>query len=124
MTTASSRRSGTKSPISVSDSLSTPHPDDGGGAGPAAHETASPLVAAVTRAFEDTGALARGLSGYEPRPGQQAMAAAVAAVIDAGGTLLAEAGTGTGKTLAYLIPSILSRQRALISTGTKNLQEQ
>jgi ATP-dependent DNA helicase DinG len=52
------------------------------------------------------------------------MAAAVAAVIEEGGTLLAEAGTGTGKTLAYLIPSILSRQRVLVSTGTKNLQEQ
>ncbi len=52
------------------------------------------------------------------------MAAAVAAVVESGGTLLAEAGTGTGKTLAYLIPAILNRQRILISTGTKNLQEQ
>src|SRR6187551_3865067 len=52
------------------------------------------------------------------------MAAAVASTLDEGGTLLAEAGTGTGKTLAYLIPAILSRQRALVSTGTKNLQEQ
>src|SRR5688572_1624154 len=52
------------------------------------------------------------------------MAEAVAAVIEDGGTLLAEAGTGTGKTLAYLIPAILSRQRVLVSTGTKNLQEQ
>ena len=52
------------------------------------------------------------------------MAEAVASVIEEGGVLLAEAGTGTGKTLAYLIPAILSRQRALISTGTKNLQEQ
>ena len=52
------------------------------------------------------------------------MAAAVAAVIEEGGTLLAEAGTGTGKTLAYLIPAVLSRQRVLVSTGTKNLQEQ
>ena len=43
---------------------------------------------------------------------------------DSGGVLLAEAGTGTGKTLAYLVPAILSRQRVLISTGTKNLQEQ
>src|SRR5204863_6287391 len=41
-----------------------------------------------------------------------------------GGVLLAEAGTGTGKTLAYLVPAILSRQRVLVSTGTKNLQEQ
>ena len=52
------------------------------------------------------------------------MAAAVAAVFEGGGVLLAEAGTGTGKTLAYLVPAILSRQRVLISTGTKNLQEQ
>jgi ATP-dependent DNA helicase DinG len=52
------------------------------------------------------------------------MAAAVAKAIEDGGTLLAEAGTGTGKTLAYLIPAILSRQRVLVSTGTKNLQEQ
>jgi tetratricopeptide (TPR) repeat protein len=52
------------------------------------------------------------------------MAAAVAETIENGGTLIAEAGTGTGKTLAYLVPAILSGQRALISTGTKNLQEQ
>lgn len=52
------------------------------------------------------------------------MADAVARVFDRGGVLLAEAGTGTGKTLAYLIPAILSRQRVLVSTGTKNLQEQ
>ena len=52
------------------------------------------------------------------------MAAAVAGVFGDGGVLLAEAGTGTGKTLAYLVPAILSRQRVLVSTGTKNLQEQ
>lgn len=52
------------------------------------------------------------------------MADAVAAVFEEGGVLLAEAGTGTGKTLAYLVPAILSRQRVLVSTGTKNLQEQ
>src|SRR5687768_4461896 len=52
------------------------------------------------------------------------MAAAVADVFDEGGVLLAEAGTGTGKTLAYLVPAILSGQRVLVSTGTKNLQEQ
>jgi ATP-dependent DNA helicase DinG len=52
------------------------------------------------------------------------MAAAVARVFERGGVLLAEAGTGTGKTLAYLVPAILSGQRVLISTGTKNLQEQ
>jgi len=52
------------------------------------------------------------------------MAGAVASVFKDGGVLLAEAGTGTGKTLAYLVPAVLSRQRVLISTGTKNLQEQ
>jgi ATP-dependent DNA helicase DinG len=52
------------------------------------------------------------------------MAAAVARTFEDGGVLLAEAGTGTGKTLAYLVPVILSGQRAIVSTGTKNLQEQ
>jgi ATP-dependent DNA helicase DinG len=61
---------------------------------------------------------------FEPRAGQIEMAAAVAQVFARGGVLLAEAGTGTGKTLAYLVPAILSRERVLISTGTKNLQEQ
>jgi len=64
------------------------------------------------------------MSGFESREGQRQMAAGVAAAIEQGETLLAEAGTGTGKTLAYLIPAILSRQRVLVSTGTKNLQEQ
>ena len=52
------------------------------------------------------------------------MAAAVAATLEEGGVLLVEAGTGTGKTLAYLVPAILRRERVLVSTGTKNLQEQ
>ena len=82
------------------------------------------LVETVGAVFSDRGALSRVVTGFEPRDGQRQMAEAVAAVIDRGGTLLAEAGTGTGKTLAYLIPAILSRQRVLVSTGTKNLQEQ
>src|SRR4051794_13297560 len=61
---------------------------------------------------------------FERRTGQADMAAAVSRVFENGGVLLAEAGTGTGKTLAYLVPAILSRQRVLVSTGTKNLQEQ
>lgn len=52
------------------------------------------------------------------------MAGAVARTLERGGVLLVEAGTGTGKTLAYLVPAILSRQRVLVSTGTKTLQEQ
>jgi ATP-dependent DNA helicase DinG len=54
----------------------------------------------ISLMFADTGPLSQALSGFEPRQGQQKMAAAVAGVIERGGTLLAEAGTGTGKTLA------------------------
>ena len=82
------------------------------------------LTRAVEAAFAEDGPLARTLPGYEPRPGQQAMARAAAGLLADGGILLAEAGTGTGKTLAYLVPAILSRHRVLVSTGTKNLQEQ
>jgi ATP-dependent DNA helicase DinG len=84
----------------------------------------SGLIDAVAASFSASGALARVVDGYEPRDGQRRMATAVADVIEHGGTLLTEAGTGTGKTLAYLIPAILSRRRVLVSTGTKNLQEQ
>ena len=79
---------------------------------------------AVAAVFANDGPLARAVDGYEPREGQRAMAEAVAAVVEEGGTLLAEAGTGTGKTLAYLVPALLSGERVLVSTGTKNLQEQ
>src|SRR3989442_3223795 len=61
---------------------------------------------------------------FEPRAGQVEMAAAVARVFEHGGVLVAEAGSGSGRTLAYLVPAILRRERVLISTGTKNLQEQ
>jgi ATP-dependent DNA helicase DinG len=82
------------------------------------------LSAVVSHVFSESGALVRAVAGFEPREGQRAMADAVSRVLESGGVLLAEAGTGTGKTLAYLIPAILSRQRVLVSTGTKNLQEQ
>jgi ATP-dependent DNA helicase DinG len=82
------------------------------------------LADRVAQVFGHDGALARTLPGFEPRAGQVDMATAVARVFERGGVLLAEAGTGTGKTLAYLIPAILSGQRVLISTGTKTLQEQ
>lgn len=84
----------------------------------------SGLPALTASVFRPDGALARALPGFEPREGQAAMADRVARVFAEGGVLLAEAGTGTGKTLAYLVPAILSRQRVLVSTGTKNLQEQ
>ena len=78
----------------------------------------------VAEIFTDSGSLARSLPAFESRPAQRDMAEAVAETLETGGVLLVEAGTGTGKTLAYLVPAILSGQRVLISTGTKNLQEQ
>jgi len=78
----------------------------------------------VADVFADSGTLARTLSAFESRPAQRQMADAVATTLTQGGILLVEAGTGTGKTLAYLVPAILSGERILISTGTKNLQEQ
>jgi ATP-dependent DNA helicase DinG len=82
------------------------------------------LPAAVERVFDDDGPLARAVPEFESRPGQRAMATAVASAIETGHILLAEAGTGTGKTIAYLVPAILSGRRVLVSTGTKTLQEQ
>jgi ATP-dependent DNA helicase DinG len=82
------------------------------------------LSGIVEAVFARGGALDLAMPDFEPRAGQVEMATAVARVFEEGGVLLAEAGTGTGKTLAYLVPAILSRERVLISTGTKNLQEQ
>lgn len=70
------------------------------------------------------GPFARHWTGFMPRPGQQELADAIAETIEDGGTLVAEAATGTGKTLAYLAPLLASGKTALISTGTRNLQEQ
>ena len=82
------------------------------------------LASRVDAAFAPDGALAGALPSFETRDGQLDMAVAAAEVFESGGVLLAEAGTGTGKTLAYLVPAILSRHRVLISTGTKQLQDQ
>ena len=86
--------------------------------------TSAGYADSVAAVFAPGGALARAMPDFEARGGQAEMAAAVAEVFEHGGVLLAEAGTGTGKTLAYLVPAILSRERVLVSTGTKNLQEQ
>jgi ATP-dependent DNA helicase DinG len=85
---------------------------------------AESLAATVDRAFAAGGVIARSVEGFEPRESQREMAAAVATTLAEGGVLLVEAGTGTGKTLAYLVPAILRGERVLVSTGTKNLQEQ
>lgn len=70
------------------------------------------------------GPLAAALPGFVPRQAQQDMAAAVAQALEREDTLIVEAGTGTGKTYAYLVPALLSGRRVVISTGTKNLQDQ
>jgi ATP-dependent DNA helicase DinG len=74
--------------------------------------------------FAPGGALSRSHPAYEFRRGQLQMAEAVEQAITERRHLLAEAGTGTGKTLAYLLPAIRSGKRVIVSTGTKNLQEQ
>ena len=74
--------------------------------------------------FGAGGQLAAHVDGYRPREGQVEMAAAVAAAIDGCGTLIAEAGTGTGKTFAYLAPAMLWGGKVIVSTGTKTLQDQ
>ncbi len=84
----------------------------------------SPLHAAVLHAFSDAGSLARADANYTEREVQLRMAVEVAAAIDQRSTLVAEAGTGVGKTFAYLVPTLLSGARALISTATKSLQDQ
>ena len=74
--------------------------------------------------FGHDGLLAKHLQGFRTRPAQLAMALAVQRAIADKSTLIAEAGTGTGKTFAYLIPAIMSGKRVVVSTGTKNLQDQ
>lgn len=88
-------------------------------------EKAEPtLEQRIRHFFSAQGALAKTLEGYEPRPAQGEMAAAVLHALAEGGALIVEAGTGTGKTLAYLVPSLSAGARVVVSTGTKNLQEQ
>ena len=70
------------------------------------------------------GLLARSIDGFAYRSQQLDMAEAVADALEQGGTLIAEAGTGTGKTFAYLVPALLSGRKVIISTGTRNLQDQ
>lgn len=68
--------------------------------------------------------LASRLDGFVPRPAQQRLTAAIAEAVEHADVLLAEAGTGTGKTYAYLVPALLSGQKTIISTGTRALQDQ
>jgi ATP-dependent DNA helicase DinG len=74
--------------------------------------------------FTSDGPIAKIIDGYLPRTAQVEMAQAIAKTIHEKQNLIAEAGTGTGKTIAYLLPAILSGKKVIISTGTKNLQDQ
>ena len=80
--------------------------------------------AEIARLFSDEGTLCSGIPDFHPRQSQTDMARAVAQAIATQGTLLAEAGTGTGKTFAYLVPALLWGGKVIVSTGTKNLQDQ
>ena len=77
-----------------------------------------------TEILDQGGPFAARLAGFAPRRAQQEMAEAVTEAIAEGGCLVAEAGTGTGKTFAYLVPALLSGRKVIISTGTRNLQDQ
>lgn len=83
-----------------------------------------PEALTVDDVLGEGGRLAAALPGYEHREDQLALARAVERAISSRGYLVAEAGTGTGKTLAYLVPAILSGRRVIVSTATKTLQEQ
>jgi len=74
--------------------------------------------------FTPQGPLARATAFFQPRQGQTDMAVAVARTLETGGSLVVEAGTGVGKTFAYLVPALLSGERVLLSTATKTLQDQ
>jgi len=84
----------------------------------------TPLEEAVTAAFARGGALAQADERHVEREVQLRMALGVAQAIDTRSALVAEAGTGVGKTFAYLVPTLLSGARALVSTATKSLQDQ
>lgn len=78
----------------------------------------------LTEFFGPRGRLATSFVGYEARPEQEALAAAVARALGTGENLIVEAGTGVGKSLGYLVPALESGQRVVVSTATKALQEQ
>ncbi|MGQ4660135.1 helicase C-terminal domain-containing protein [Lysobacter sp. F6437] len=87
-------------------------------------EGGSRLGSASRAALSEGGDLARNIAAFAPRSAQQDLAGAVADAFDSRGMLLAEAGTGTGKTFAYLVPAILSGLKTIVSTGTRALQDQ
>lgn len=88
------------------------------------HTEATALARGALAAFDEDGLLGAAVPGFQPRPQQAALAAAVAEAIAARNVLIAEAGTGVGKTYAYLLPALQSGLRVIVSTGTRTLQDQ
>lgn len=84
----------------------------------------SRLAEATHEALSESGALATQIDGFVTREAQQRLSAAIAEAFESREVLLAEAGTGTGKTFAYLVPALLSGLKTIISTGTRALQDQ
>lgn len=78
----------------------------------------------ISEFFQPGGTLEAGLETYEERPEQERMARAVAEALAEGTSLIVEAGTGTGKSLAYLVPALQSKRKVVVSTGTRSLQDQ
>src|SRR3954447_12384670 len=78
----------------------------------------------LERVFGASGMLAAKVADYRPRAQQREMAERVAAAIRDDAILVCEAGTGTGKTFAYLVPALLGGGKVIVSTGTKTLQDQ
>ena len=87
-------------------------------------DSRSALARACRDALSDGGVLAVKIPGFAPRTPQQQLAMAIAETVEDRAVLLAEAGTGTGKTFAYLVPALLSGLKTIVSTGTRALQDQ
>ncbi len=94
------------------------------GKAPDAPHEGNPLVDELRALFAEGGGLSRGIASYRVRAQQLEMAEQVAKAIHDCSVLVCEAGTGTGKTLAYLVPALLSGGKVIVSTGTKTLQDQ
>ena len=90
----------------------------------AAPEAATSLSGATRTALAGDGVLADAIGGFVARPAQQRLGEAVAEALSTRSALVAEAGTGTGKTYAYLVPALLSGLRVIVSIGTRALQDQ
>ncbi|RBF19253.1 DEAD/DEAH box helicase, partial [Xanthomonas oryzae] len=84
----------------------------------------SQLATVSIEALSEGGALARQLDAFAPRAAQLRLTGAIAEAFEQRDVLLAEAGTGTGKTYAYLVPALLSGLKTIVSTGTRALQDQ